>query len=276
MIKIDYYEILELPSDADERMIKKAYYRLARELHPDKASNPDEAKNYEERFAQVSAAYNILKDPQKREEYRNHNAQKNPGAAQTVPTSTARVINASRGVPAGKSADTNAKSSRQDLGLTPEKIAIAQKAYTRGMQHCKENQYNKAIEYFEAAIQNNDTEPAYHARLGLALIQARKSAARAVDLAQKAIELDPYNINHKLNLAFIFETIGSTSNARRLYEDILRWDAENHQAIAALERLSGGKWRFGLGSSSRHAQSGAPASSSGGGLINSLFGKFRK
>ena len=44
MVKIDYYEILEIPGDADERMIKKAYYRLARELHPDKASSRDEAK----------------------------------------------------------------------------------------------------------------------------------------------------------------------------------------------------------------------------------------
>ena len=196
MINIDYYEILEVPGDADERMIKKAYYRLAKELHPDKASSHDEAKVMKKRFAQISAAYNILKNPGKRDEYRRRHSQSNRES-----TPTAHVLNASFRLPVCSSADPIVMNSRQKFGLTPEKSSIARKAYTRGMQCYRGKQFGKAIEFFETAIHNNGTEPSYYIRLGLTLIRAKKSAVRAVDLAQRAIKMDPYNISHKLALA---------------------------------------------------------------------------
>ena len=58
----DYYGILGVGSDAGPDEIKRAYRRLARELHPD--VNPDAAA--QERFAEVSAAYEVLSDPEKR------------------------------------------------------------------------------------------------------------------------------------------------------------------------------------------------------------------
>jgi molecular chaperone DnaJ len=58
----DYYGILGVASDAGADEIKRAYRRLARELHPD--VNPDPAA--QERFAEVSAAYEVLSDPEKR------------------------------------------------------------------------------------------------------------------------------------------------------------------------------------------------------------------
>jgi molecular chaperone DnaJ len=58
----DYYGILGVGSDAGPDEIKRAYRRLARELHPD--INPDAAA--QERFAEVSAAYEVLSDPEKR------------------------------------------------------------------------------------------------------------------------------------------------------------------------------------------------------------------
>jgi molecular chaperone DnaJ len=62
---LDPYELLGVARDADDATIKKAYRKLAREYHPD--VNPDPAA--QERFKEVSHAYEILSDPQKRAAY---------------------------------------------------------------------------------------------------------------------------------------------------------------------------------------------------------------
>ncbi len=62
----DYYQVLGVAEDATAKDITKAYRKLARELHPDK--NPDDAAA-EERFKDVSAAYDVLGDETKRAEY---------------------------------------------------------------------------------------------------------------------------------------------------------------------------------------------------------------
>ncbi|HBB39651.1 MAG TPA: molecular chaperone DnaJ, partial [Candidatus Aquiluna sp.] len=58
----DHYEVLGLSRDATEDQIKKAYRKLARELHPD--LNKEE--NAEDRFKLVTHAYEVLSDPQAR------------------------------------------------------------------------------------------------------------------------------------------------------------------------------------------------------------------
>src|ERR671926_1366174 len=61
----DLYELLGVSRDADADTIKKAYRRLARQLHPD--VNPD--PETQERFKEVTRAYEVLSDPQKRAAY---------------------------------------------------------------------------------------------------------------------------------------------------------------------------------------------------------------
>jgi molecular chaperone DnaJ len=62
----DFYKILGVSKDADQATIKKAYRKLAKDLHPDK--NPDD-KKIEERFKEVSEAYDVLSDAKSRAEY---------------------------------------------------------------------------------------------------------------------------------------------------------------------------------------------------------------
>jgi molecular chaperone DnaJ len=65
-IEKDYYAALGVPKDADAAAIKKAYRRLARDLHPDKNPGNTEA---ETRFKEVSEAYDVLSDTKRRSEY---------------------------------------------------------------------------------------------------------------------------------------------------------------------------------------------------------------
>ena len=61
----DYYEVLGVARDADDKAIKKAYKRLAMKYHPDRNKDPDA----EEKFKEIARAYAVLSDPQKRQMY---------------------------------------------------------------------------------------------------------------------------------------------------------------------------------------------------------------
>ncbi|WP_127091034.1 molecular chaperone DnaJ [Aquabacter cavernae] len=66
MSKRDYYEVLECDRGADETVLKASYRKLAMKWHPDRNQGNGEA---EIRFKEVSEAYEVLKDPQKRAAY---------------------------------------------------------------------------------------------------------------------------------------------------------------------------------------------------------------
>jgi len=65
--KRDYYEVLGVPRSCSEQELKSAYRKLALQYHPDR--NPDNKDAAEEKFKEITEAYGVLADPQKRELY---------------------------------------------------------------------------------------------------------------------------------------------------------------------------------------------------------------
>src|ERR1700742_3393416 len=61
----DYYEALGVPRDASNEDIRRAYRQLARKFHPD----VNKEAGAEDRFKAISEAYEVLRDPEKRERY---------------------------------------------------------------------------------------------------------------------------------------------------------------------------------------------------------------
>ena len=74
----DYYKLLSVPRDADTEQIKKAYRKLALQYHPDRNQGSKEA---EERFKQVTQAYEVLRDSEKRAIYDRYGEQGLKGRA---------------------------------------------------------------------------------------------------------------------------------------------------------------------------------------------------
>ena len=77
----DYYALLKIRRDATQDEVKRAYRRLARELHPD--VNPD--PETQERFKEITQAYEVLSDTDKR---RMYDMGVDPFAAGTAATSS--------------------------------------------------------------------------------------------------------------------------------------------------------------------------------------------
>ena len=65
----DFYKVLGLSRGADDKEVRQAYRRLARQHHPD--VNPDDAAS-EEKFKAINEAYSVLSDPDKRRRYNRY------------------------------------------------------------------------------------------------------------------------------------------------------------------------------------------------------------
>lgn len=73
--KRDYYDVLGVDRDADQRTVKRAFLKKARTLHPDVSDDPDA----EEKFKEVNEAYSVLSDERKRANYDRFGSADGPG-----------------------------------------------------------------------------------------------------------------------------------------------------------------------------------------------------
>lgn len=246
MAREDYYSLLGIDRHAPEREIKRAYYRLARDLHPDKAKDPNEARANAERLAVISKAYNTLKDPRKRAEYDGAGSKPPPAAGTSTntpppadpstqaPPTPKPKIPGSGGVP--RTPLPVSKVSSADIAS--QRVLTAQKAFVKGMEYYKNVEYRKALPFFEAAVKNDpESEAQYHMKLATCIMRTRGSFGRAVQAAEKACELEAYNMDYKIGLAEIYETVGIESKAQAVYEEVLKWDADNEKAKHQLELM---------------------------------------
>jgi curved DNA-binding protein CbpA len=220
---VDHFELLGVAVDARPEDIRKAYFALARQLHPDRlaALGIEEGKRDAQRlFAQVNTAFSILSDKVRRAEY-------------------ASVLR--RGGEAAVAADHARAES------ITKRILDSEEAFQRGEAALRRDQVALAISELARAVELNPSEADYRAALAWAQFcaapdkQVVGGETRAA-LGQ-AIAASPNAISARFLLGRVERILGNDRDALRHFQDVLRRAPNHHEAASEVrlieQRLAG-------------------------------------
>jgi len=168
VVEEDLYAILGVDPQATDAQIRKAYKSLAIELHPDRfVGKPQEQEAAQKRFAQVSHAYNLLKDAEQRNEYDFMRRLKTNDTLEAAPE------------PA--SPDDEAKQKRRERG---------ERYFKQGMARQMDKDFKGAIDSFKEAIRHDPSVAQWHSMLAVCY-QKQGWLAYAKAEVDAALKLDP-------------------------------------------------------------------------------------
>ena len=203
----DFYQVLGLEKSATRDQIKRAYFHLAKEYHPDRhfqAGLEELTPQLEALFRGITEAYDTLLMDRKRQEYDTKLAMK-------------KVRGKEEGS-AGPSLEVQVQT---------------------GQQAFKKGDFKTAAHFFETAVKAAPTQAVYHLWLAKTLTQVPGRNRDAETHYKKAIELDPSGVDHYLGLGMLYKKSGMIQRAQRQFEEALIWDPENKTAKEELRNLQG-------------------------------------
>ncbi len=183
----DLYELLGVDESATPEEVKKAYKKLAIELHPDRF--PDDAAKREEathRFGKITNAYNVLKDEEERAEYDFARRLGFAGASGPAPGGGAKATGGAAASAAGGGKVPTAPM-EDDTGVSDARRNQAQNQFDLGKIAHKAKSWAKAIQHYKEAARLDPHVADYPAYLGLAYTQQglKTPAQKAFEQAYK-------------------------------------------------------------------------------------------
>lgn len=198
-MKVNYYEVLGVERSANDQEIRDRFRKLARENHPDRYRGPDKA-DAERKFQTLTEAVNVLTNPAKR---RQHDDQLTGGGV--------------RGA-----AD----------------FAAVAKAYIgKGVKAFKDGDMAAAYENFDMAVKHNPQDAKAFHYLALAASRIPSYTRQAVQAIESAVQREPMNPLYLKDAGMLCKRAGLTAKAERYFEETLKWDASNSDALTGLAEL---------------------------------------
>lgn len=206
MKKKNYYEVLGLPLTSSTEDIKKAFFRLTKEFHPDRhfmIQSEDIKKKLNEIFSRITEAYNTLSHNQSKIDY------------------DMTLVKESKKMPV-----------HQELS----KQERAEQAYHEGREKMLHGDDIKAEQLFAQAayLDNKKSEYLYYQGLILNRLNKYNEAARVLE---RAARLDQKQPHYYVALGNAFHALGFSLRARSSYERALALDPTNEGAIKGIEKL---------------------------------------
>jgi len=205
----NYYTVLGLPQNATSRQIRQRFLELAREGHPDRFQGEKEKAAAEERFQEVTLAFNVLNDPSRRREH---------DTALLTPS---------------------AHDNKGD----------ASKVYLqRGIKAYRQNSYGEASENFEAAVREDASNAKAWYYLAAAGRHIARLRSKAVLAAKRACELEPMKVDYLKLAGALCAKEGDVARAEKYLQSALDWGGEDPEVAEALAELrsSGKKGKTGF------------------------------
>jgi len=204
---MDYYSFLGIERWASADKIRRAYYRAAKEFHPDRHLHlaSDTLKNeLNAIFSHLTGVYKVLIDPTTRQEYDRQ--------IQIKPVRSER---------------------RSEKRSTAELSTIR---YHEGKEAFKRGLYAEAEALFSQATYLDNLKPAYHFHLALAL-ENEKKFREAGKSMNEALKLDPGNADYLAELGHIYLKLGFRLRARSAFEKAIKFDPFNKRAAGGMQWL---------------------------------------
>jgi Flp pilus assembly protein TadD len=212
--KGDHFALLGVPITATIDQIRRAYFDLARMLHPDRiiALRLDDIRNDAQRlFAQINAGFAVISNPARHD---NYIATLHAGGDEAVDR-------------AAEEAEAKAR-----------KLFAAEEHFRAGEMALRRNQITVAVEEFRQAVELNPDECEHHALLAWTIWCAahdKTAAARAARVAlEKACSLSPNSPTPQLYLGKIARTLGDNDRALVHFREALQLSPGHGEASSEL------------------------------------------
>lgn len=211
MRKLDYFEILGVKRTATREEIKRAYFALAKEYHPDKhtVSKSAEVRQLAQQlYDLISSAHDTLTDAAERERY---------------------VASLDQG-------------HKHDMGEDVGKILAAEGKFQRGEEFMRNRQYAEAFSAFKEAAVLYPEEGEFFAWLGWARFHTNPATAdeAMVDI-ENAINLNPRLDKSYLFLGYIHKATGRPDKAEKQFEKAIQANPDCTEALRELRLLGKSK-----------------------------------
>ncbi len=197
---MDYYQILDVPRNASQKEIKKAYFEMARKYHPDRFDRelPKETKEMvEEVFGHITIAFQTFSNEKEKQDYDNK-------------------------------LDAPAGLDRKELEKNAEiKFSQGKSLFSRG-------KYEEALVYFEEAIKLKSSKANYHLFLAKTEAKVPLFRGKAEEDFLKAIDLEPWNPELYVALGEFYSLEGLSVKSGRQFKKALDIEPEHEVALKAL------------------------------------------
>jgi curved DNA-binding protein CbpA len=206
------YEILSVAPDADGDEIKAAYYKLARQYHPDRFQSGEyniaTRKIAEQLFTYITGAYATLGDPVLRSNYDENRISKDSRVEATLQARAA---------------------------VEADKEKMAEALFALGRSAFQKGDYAKAVEHLKECVWLRPDVARFHHFLGSAQAEIPKHRKEAEHHLLRTLELDRTAVATHIALGKLYLRVNLPRRAEAQFLEALRWEPGNSEACSLLD-----------------------------------------